>query len=166
MLTAEYSSPVGPLLLVSSGEALTGLYMERQAHLPVIPEAVNDPGLSLFRTVRDRLDSYFAGEAPPVNDIPVAPEGGKFRQIVWSLLRKIPYGSSATYGELAKKTAALLGKPAMSAQAVGGAVGHNPIGILIPCHRVLGTGGSLTGYAGGLERKRFLLRLERIPFRE
>ena len=92
--------------------------------------------------------------------LPLAPKGSTFRQRVWKILCEIPYGTVVTYGEIAKKVAFMEGKKSMSAQAVGGAVGHNPISILIPCHRVMGANGSLTGYAGGLERKKFLLELE------
>ena len=106
------------------------------------------------------LDAYFAGNAPSPAALPLRPEGTEFRRLIWGLLLEIPYGKTVTYGALAKRAAEILGKPRMSAQAVGQAVGRNPISILIPCHRVVGAGGQLTGYAGGLARKEYLLRLE------
>lgn len=130
----------------------------------VTPDGVKrDDRLAIFAQTKCWLDRYFAGERPAPGELPLAPEGGEFRQIVWRLLCEIPYGETTTYGALAVQAAAELGRPSMSAQAVGGAVGHNPISIVIPCHRVLGVNGSLTGYAGGLEAKRYLLRLEGIP---
>lgn len=106
------------------------------------------------------LDSYFAGERPDPNLISLAPSGSAFRQLVWNILLEIPYGKVVTYRDIARKAAQQLGRQSMSAQAVGGAVGHNPISIIIPCHRVIGSDHSLTGYAGGLEKKRWLLELE------
>ena len=106
------------------------------------------------------LDAYFSGEAPSPADLPLKPEGTAFRTLVWDLLLEIPYGKTVSYGDLAKKAADVLGKPRMSAQAVGQAVGANPIAIVIPCHRVLGADGSLTGYAGGIHYKKALLQLE------
>lgn len=114
----------------------------------------------VFRSLERWLDEYFAGRQPQ-EPLILRPAGSPFRQQVWQLLCRIPWGSTVTYGQLAKEMAVQLGRQTMSAQAVGGAVGHNPISILIPCHRVVGTDGSLTGYAGGLERKQALLALER-----
>jgi methylated-DNA-[protein]-cysteine S-methyltransferase len=108
------------------------------------------------------LDAYFAGQRPDVGDLPLAPQGSAFRQAVWALLRAIPYGQTTTYGDLARALAAQSGQTRVSAQAVGGAVGHNPLSIVVPCHRVLGRGGSLTGYAGGLDKKVKLLTLEGV----
>ena len=107
------------------------------------------------------VDRYFAKENPSIKEIPLAPIGGEFRQKVWKILCEIPYGKTTTYGEIAKRIAKEMDKEKMSAQAVGNAVGHNPISIIIPCHRVVGKYGSLTGYAGGIEKKRILLELER-----
>ena len=106
------------------------------------------------------LDAYFSGKAPPVSDLPLRPEGTAFRRLIWDLLLRIPYGKTVSYGELAKEAAHALGKPRMSAQAVGQAVGANPIAIIIPCHRCVGADGSLTGYAGGVHYKQALLQLE------
>lgn len=158
-----YSSPVGCLTLAGTAEALTGLWIEQQKYFggTLTGEAVRTDDLPVFLKTKEWLDRYFAGEKPQSAVLPLAPSGGAFRQMVWKLLQEIPYGQTVTYGELAKKAAALMGKEHMSAQAVGGAVAHNPISIIIPCHRVVGANGSLTGYAGGIERKRFLLEHER-----
>lgn len=151
----EYESPVGRLLLLSDGQALTGLRMDA----PVPCGALPGVQISVLSKAAAWLDGYFRGEDPAV-DFPLAPEGTDFQRKVWDILLRIAKGQTRTYGDIAREMAALLGKETMSAQAVGGAVGRNPIGILIPCHRVLGARGRLTGYAGGLERKRWLLRHE------
>lgn len=158
-----YSSPVGCLTLAGTAETLTGLWIEQQKYFggTLTGEPVRRDDLPVFLKTKEWLDRYFAGEKPQSTVLPLAPSGGAFRQMVWKLLQEIPYGQTVTYGELAKKAAALMGKEHMSAQAVGGAVAHNPISIIIPCHRVVGANGSLTGYAGGIERKRFLLEHER-----
>jgi methylated-DNA-[protein]-cysteine S-methyltransferase len=116
----------------------------------------------LLVALRSWLKGYFSGMNSEL-DLPLAPRGTPFQQAVWKILLRIPRGATITYGEIARKVAEEMGRPHMSAQAVGGAVGRNPIAILIPCHRVVGADGSLTGYAGGLEKKRALLRLEGIP---
>ena len=157
------SSPLGSITLASDGHAIIGLWLEGQKHFlhSVRGEAYEEASLPVFDAAEDWLRSYFAGERPDPCQLPLAPRGSEFRQLIWELLLQIPYGQVTTYGDLAKQAAARLGKPSMSAQAVGGAVGHNPISIIIPCHRVVGADGSLTGYAGGLHRKEALLRLER-----
>ncbi len=114
----------------------------------------------VLNKVKAWLDDYFAGLKPPVSSLPLAPIGGEFRQRVWKILLEIPYGGLRTYGGIAKEIAAEMGRSSMSSQAVGNAVGHNPISIIIPCHRVVGSNGSLTGYAGGIEKKLMLLRHE------
>nr|WP_325212244.1 methylated-DNA--[protein]-cysteine S-methyltransferase [uncultured Oscillibacter sp.] len=152
-------SPLGPLFLASDGEAVTGLWLEGQKYFAagLEPEAEERPDLPAFRRAAAWLDAYFEKQdLPPLP--PLAPKGSAFRQSVWELLLEIPYGQTSTYGTLTEKLKAS-GVPA-APQAVGGAVGHNPISILIPCHRVVGADGSLTGYAGGIEKKRFLLELE------
>lgn len=161
MVKTEYASPVGKLTLVSDGEAIIGLWIAGQKYFAAgIPTnlPVSDD-LPVFSKARAWLDRYFAGKRPAVCELPLAPQGSAFRQSVWRILCEIPYGQTVTYGEIAKSLGV------RSAQAVGGAVGHNPVSIIIPCHRVLGGDGSLTGYAGGVERKIWLLRHEGAAFR-
>ncbi|GAB3213352.1 methylated-DNA-[protein]-cysteine S-methyltransferase [Marinactinospora thermotolerans DSM 45154] len=150
-------SPVGPLTLVAEDGALTGLYMERQRHRPadtLFGERVEGEAVPVLSAAAEQLAAYFAGERRGF-DLPLQPRGTVFQRRVWAALRDIPYGTTLTYGRLAEE----IGSPGAS-RAVGLANGKNPIGIVIPCHRVVGSGGSLTGYGGGLERKRFLLDLE------
>ena len=155
-------SPVGRLTLGSDGTHLTGLWLEGQKYF-----GAGAPGdwtrredLPVFDAARAWLTRYFAGERPAPSQLPLRPPGGPFRQQVWTLLCQIPYGQVTTYGALAGALAAQLGRASMSSQAVGGAVAHNPISIIIPCHRVVGAGGSLTGYAGGIAVKAALLAHE------
>lgn len=159
-----YSSPVGLLTLSCDGDSLTGLWIEGQKYfggtLPKETEKQDD--LPVFRAAKAWLDRYFQGNQPDISELPLRPMGSEFRQTVWQLLCEIPYGEVTTYGEIAHKAASRLGRESMSGQAVGGAVGHNPISIIIPCHRVVGAGGSLTGYAGGIARKIKLLELEGV----
>lgn len=159
-----YSSPLGPVTLASDGEALVGLWLQGQKPVSDAASTELEPwdGLSVFQEAKTWLEAYFAGERPDASRLALAPAGSPFRQAVWRMLREIPYGATTTYGEIARKMAALTGKPRMAAQAVGGAVGHNPISLIIPCHRVIGAGGSLTGYAGGLDQKVWLLRHEGV----
>ncbi len=154
---AAYASPLGAVTLASDGQALTGLWFDGQKYFPALTGRRED--LPVFRQARAWLDAYFAGERPGAPP-PLRPIGTDFQQQVWALLTAIPYGETRTYGALAAELARQRGLAHMSAQAVGGAVGRNPISILVPCHRVVGATGSLTGYAGGLERKQALLRLE------
>ena len=157
-------SPLGTLTLGSDGESLVGLWLEGQKYFggAVGAELVPRDDLPVFAAARQWLEQYFAGERPQPAALPLRPIGGEFRQRVWSLLCQIPYGQVTTYGALAKTLAEQLGRPSMSSQAVGGAVGHNPISIIIPCHRVVGAGGSLTGYAGGIAAKAALLAHEGV----
>ena len=152
-------SPVGTLTLASDGEALTGLWLKGQKYFGAgLPDtAVRAAELPVFQAAEAWLAAYFSRSPLPALP-PLAPRGTPFRQGVWQLLREIPYGTVTTYGALAQKLRDR--GVSAAAQAVGGAVGHNPISILIPCHRCVGSGGSLTGYAGGVARKRFLLELE------
>lgn len=154
MFFTDIPSPAGPLLLASDGTVVTGLWLEDQKYFAagLDPAAQKAPALPVFRETRRWLEDYFAGRRPPTLP-PLAPAGSAFRQAVWKKLLEIPYGQTRTYGALAAE----LGS---SPRAVGNAVGRNPISILIPCHRLLGADGSLTGYAGGVEKKRFLLALE------
>jgi methylated-DNA-[protein]-cysteine S-methyltransferase len=150
---ATIASPVGDLLLISDGERLRGLHMQdgrRPRH--VEPDWLG--AVEPFAGAREQLGEYFAGERTEF-DLPLAPEGTPFQERVWRALRAIPYGQTASYGDLADR----IGQPTAS-RAVGLANGRNPISIIVPCHRVIGASGKLTGYAGGIERKRFLLELE------
>ena len=154
---ARIDSPLGPITMAGDGNALTGLWFDGQRYdrAGMAPDARNVP-LPLFRETAEWLAGYFA-QNPPVQLPPLAPRGTDFQRRVWRALGELPWGTVCTYGELAAR----LGIP-RAARAVGAAVGRNPISLLIPCHRVLGTGGALTGYAGGLERKAWLLRHEGI----
>lgn len=159
-----YPSILGRLTLGSDGENLTGLWIEGQKHYgSTLPPNLTEQELPVFKQAKGWLDQYFSGREPDFL-LPLAPEGSSFRQLIWEELRNISYGSVLTYGDIAKKAAVRLGRDTMSAQAVGGAVSHNPISIIIPCHRVVGTNGNLTGYAGGLDKKVKLLELEHCPF--
>lgn len=155
----EYQSALGKLFIVDNGENVVGLWIDEQKYffytLSEKPVPSNDSDIS--RAAKCWLDRYFAGEKPLPSELPLAPVGGEFRQSVWQCLLEIPYGTLTTYGAVAEKVVAKLGKKTMSAQAVGGAVGHNPISIIIPCHRVVGANGNLTGYAGGIDNKIQLL---------
>ena len=158
------SVELGPLTLASDGEHLVGLWLPGQKYYGATLEGkvAEDDSLPVFAQVKEWLDRYFAGEQPPIFALPLAPIGTDFRHRVWRKLITIPYGQTRTYGQLAQELADEDGNDKMSAQAVGGAVGHNPISIIIPCHRVVGTDGSLTGYAGGVEKKVFLLEHEGV----
>lgn len=156
----EYISPVGILTLKTDGSSITGLWIKNQKYYPDnvrLNDTDNNPDIIIKS--KKWLDRYFNNEAPSPYELALSPEGNEFRMTVWNILKEIPYGQCITYGDIAKQISVKTGKR-MSAQAVGGAVGHNPIGIIIPCHRVIGADGSLTGYAGGLEVKRKLLTIE------
>lgn len=149
-------SPIGPLTLVSNGTHLVGLYMENQQHLPEADRfGEREDSAAPFPETTRQLGEYFAGTRTDF-DLPLAPEGTDFQQSVWAVLRTIPYGQTRTYGDVAGE----LGKPGAS-RAVGLANGRNPMCIVVPCHRIVGSSGSLTGFAGGVERKKALLDLER-----
>lgn len=159
-----YMSPLGPATLASDGDNIVGLWFAGQKYFAatVKDEFEQNPALPVFAAAQKWLDSYFAGQKPSISGLPLTPSGSSFRQGVWDILCEIPYGQSTTYGAIAVKMAARMAKKSLSSQAVGGAVGHNPISIIIPCHRVVGSNGSLTGYAGGLDRKLKLLELEGV----
>ena len=156
----HYDSPLGGILLAADETGLTGLWFEGQKFfardLPAERVEQNTPALS---EVKRWLDIYFTGKEPDFMP-PLHPIGSAFRRSVWDILLRIPYGQTSTYGEIARQLAEKQGRPRMAAQAVGGAVGHNKISIIIPCHRVVGTNGSLTGYAGGIDKKVKLLEWE------
>lgn len=163
---ARLPSPLGPLTLAARGFSLCGLWLPGQKHfgggLPLPAEISGGLSLPPFDAAGDWLDRYFSGRAPDPAELPLSPEGSPFRQLVWRLLLKIPRGEVVTYKQLAGQAAKELGRTTLSCQAVGGAVAHNPISVIIPCHRVVGSGGSLTGYAGGIAAKRKLLSLEGV----
>lgn len=160
--TQHYESPLGGILLAADEIGLTGLWFDGEKYyadnLAAEHEARDTQALG---AAKRWLGVYFAGKEPDFLP-PLHPIGSAFRQEVWQLLLEIPYGQTTTYGALARRLAERRGLRHMSAQAVGGAVGHNEISILIPCHRVVGTSGSLTGYAGGIDKKLSLLRLEQV----
>ena len=158
IFTFVTETPLGKIQAAAGNSALTGLWFIGQKYFPTGTKAwSNKPDHPVFVSLESWLNDYFAKKKPK-NLIPLTPAGTDFQQAVWKLLLEIPYGKTSTYGAIASRLANA-GKKA-SAQAVGGAVGHNPISLLIPCHRVLGSDGSLTGYAGGIEKKRALLELE------
>ena len=159
----KYPSPAGELLMAADSRGIRGLWFTGQKYYAAgLPEdVICDEGFPLLREGFGWLDRYFAGERPSPRELKLAPAGTPFRLAVWQRLLDIPYGETVSYGELARDIAAAAGYSAMSARAVGGAVGHNPISVIIPCHRVVGADGSLTGYAGGTEIKRFLLEHEK-----
>ena len=161
IFTSSYDSPLGTLLLAAEGDALVGLWLPGQKYYAAgLPEdAAEDPSLPALRAAAEWLDAYFAGDKPEAQALTMAPRGSGFQRLVLELLREIPYGKTTTYGALAAKAETQLGRKT-AARAVGAAVGRNPISIIIPCHRVLGASGSLTGYAGGLDKKEWLLRHE------
>ena len=160
MYAYHCSSPLGGITLASDGEALTGLWFDGQQHFPNnLPAYSPKAELPIFVQTVKWLDTYFSGKEPDFTP-PIRLHTTPFRRAVYNILLTIPYGCTVTYGEIAGILAEQRGIQRMSAQAVGGAVGHNPIAMIIPCHRVIGADGSLTGYAGGLNRKIRLLRLE------
>ena len=150
------NTTLGTVYLASDGNHLTGLWFEQQKYFPSsILEMEKAPDLEIFKKTNQWLELYFAGEKPSFTP-PLQPSGTAFRHKVWDILLEIPHGEVITYGEIAKKL------KVNSAQAVGGAVGHNPISIIIPCHRVVGASGDLTGFAGGLDKKIWLLKNEGV----
>ena len=153
--TTHYMSPIGGITLASDGKALVGLWFDGQKYFADVLDPVYEErqDLEIFAETRRWLDIYFSGENPDF--LPnIALRGSEFRKAVWRRLLEIPYGQTTTYGALARSM------HCKSAQAVGGAVGHNPLSLIVPCHRVVGTGGKLTGYAGGIDKKEWLLHME------
>ena len=159
--TKRYMSPVGEILLAADDAGLTGLWFEGSKYFAAeLPKAHIEQDTPVLLETIQWLDVYFTGKEPDFTP-PLHLIGSDFRQAVWNILLSIPYGRTMTYGQIAKQLAKNTWIDKMSAQAVGGAVGHNPISIIVPCHRVVGTNGSLTGYAGGLDKKIALLKLEK-----
>lgn len=159
---SHYQSPLGEILLAADEMGLCGLWLNGQKYdRAKLSSNVIEMDCPFLDKAKQWLDIYFSGCEPGLQ-IPLHLEGTDFQQEVWEILQEIPYGQTMTYGEIARKLARRRGLVRMSAQAVGGAVGHNPISIIVPCHRVVGTNGSLTGYAGGLDKKIRLLELEKV----
>jgi len=157
----DYISPIGTIRIAGDGDAIIGLWFQNQkyycAGMP--DDACHRPGMDIFIKTAHWLDKYFDGKNPAWPDIPLAPAGTAFQRMVWHELQKIPYGETQTYGQIARNIAARTGRPT-SPRAVGGAIGRNPISVIIPCHRVVGCGGEITGYAGGVDKKLKLLTHE------
>ena len=163
--TQHYDSPLGGILLSADETGLTGLWFDGAKYFAKgLPRERTDRETPALLQAKQWLDLYFSGAEPDFTP-PLHPAGTAFQQAIWQLLLQIPYGQTATYGELARRLAREKGRETLSAQAVGGAVGHNPISLVIPCHRVVGAGGNLTGYAGGVDKKRALLALEHVDIR-
>ena len=160
--SCKYKSPLGDILVAADEVGLIGLWFEGQKYFAdTLPDEHISQETKVLTEAKKWLDVYFSGEEPKFTP-PLHPAGSEFRQAVWQILLQIPYGKTITYGEIARKMAEMKKTSRMSAQAVGGAVGHNEISIIIPCHRVVGTNGSLTGYAGGIDKKIALLELEHV----
>lgn len=158
---SHYQSPLGGILLAADEIGLTGLWFEGQKYFALyLDKEHEEKEVPVFETAKKWLDIYFAGNEPDFQ-VPLHFTGTDFQNEVWEILYSIPYGKTMTYGEIAKRITEKRGLKRMSAQAVGGAVSHNEISVIVPCHRVVGTNGSLTGYAGGIEKKVALLKLEK-----
>ena len=163
--SCHYDSPLGGILLAADEFGLCGLWFDGQKYFPAqLPAEDTGQDTPVLAEARRWLDIYFSGSEPDFLP-PLHPAGSAFRQAVWEILLQIPYGRTTTYGEIAQQLAQKQGIAQMSAQAVGGAVGHNEISLMIPCHRVVGKNGSLTGYAGGMDKKIRLLELEHADMR-
>ncbi|WP_379135294.1 methylated-DNA--[protein]-cysteine S-methyltransferase [Paenibacillus sp. sgz500958] len=160
--TSTIDTPLGPATVSSEDGALTGFWFVGQKYYPQhTADWIVDSSYPVFADLRGWITDYFAGKEPQLT-FPLAPKGSPFQKAVWDILLHIPYGELTTYGTIAKQLAQQQGLSSMSAQAVGGAVGHNPVSLVIPCHRVVGSNGSLTGYAGGIDKKTALLELEQV----
>lgn len=165
--STEYESPVGLITLVECDGSIVGAWIEGQKYFAstIEKEECEKMETPILKKAKLWLDDYFSGKAPNIAELPLNPCGNEFRREVWKILCEIPYGEVITYGAIAKRMAKFLNRKTMSAQAVGGAVGHNPISIIIPCHRVVGSNGNLTGYAGGLDIKTKLLSIEGVKLK-
>ena len=160
---SHYESPLGAMTMASDGEHLTGLWFDGQKYdrSTISDEAALEPDLPVFTQTTQWLDSYFGGTDPGFTP-PIRVEGSDFKRMVTSIMLSIPFGATSTYARIATEVARRTGRRHMSAQAVGGAVGHNPIALIVPCHRVLASDGGLRGYAGGVDRKEWLLKMEGV----
>ena len=161
----KYKSPIGDITICcDEQENIVGLWFKNQKYFAdnIDGKITENSDLKVFIQTKDWLDRYFTGKKPNIKEIPIKFIGNDFRKSVWKILCKIPYGKTVTYGDIAKQIASQKGITKMSAQAVGGAVGHNPISIIVPCHRVVGKNGKLTGYAAGIDKKKKLLELEQV----
>lgn len=160
-----YKSPIGTIILTSDSKYLTGLWFDttRFTELKIIEPSTINNNLPIFIQTKEWLDSYFKGENPDPSIIPLKLQGTEFRLKVWNILKEISYGKTTTYQEIAQKICKQENIPKMSSQAIGNAVGHNPISIIIPCHRVIAKDGNITGYGGGISKKIKLLEIEKVP---
>ena len=167
LYVSYYDSPIGKITLGARENVLVGAWFEGQKYYmdKIIEDFEEKKDLPVLDQAKYWMDRYFAGQDPDPEELPLAPAGSDFRKEVWKIIAKIPYGCTITYGKIAKILAVKRGAKSISPQAVGGAVGHNPISVIIPCHRVIGSDGSLTGYAGGLEKKEWLLAHEEAHIR-
>lgn len=161
--TTHYKSPIGDILLASKNNKLIGLWIEGQKYyFSCLKDEIKEEEKEILIKTKEWLDRYFKGEKPSINELDLNPLGSDFRKSVWKILCEIPYGEVITYKDIADTIAKQKGLKKMSSQAVGGAVSHNTISIIIPCHRVVGSNGSLTGYAGGIDKKVYLLNHEKV----
>ena len=159
----SYESPFGVITMAAGDDGLKGLWFVGQRYFAGSLDAPMEPGENVHLAAATAwLDEYFAGGNPDISRLTLTPIGSEYRQVVWQLLREIPLGQVSTYGDIATEAARRMGKEQGSARAVGGAVGHNPISIIVPCHRVIGAGGNLTGFGGGIARKLQLLEHEGV----
>jgi methylated-DNA-[protein]-cysteine S-methyltransferase len=157
---SKYNSPFGEITIASDGDNVIGIWYDGQRYFgTTLAQGYKEKDLPIFCHVKKWLDAYFNGENPKMT-LPIKLDGSQFQLVVWQILLSIPYGQTMTYGEVAMRVSETLGIASMSAQAVGNAVGRNPISIVVPCHRVVGSNGKMVGYAGGIERKIGLLKLE------
>lgn len=162
MYCSAYVSPIGRITLAGDGNGLAGLWIDGQRYhgRELFKDMIEKNDLPILVRAKEWLDRYFAGKRPDISELPLSPVGSEFRRTVWKILCEIPYGETITYGDVAKTAAIKMNRDRMSCRAVGGAVGRNPISIIIPCHRVVGSDGDLTGYAGGIDVKMRLLEHE------